>query len=141
MDNIISEYQKWKQHGESLRLQARHAMEARFREMLSEAARIAHEYQQDFGAALKPPPGVTAFRFKATAKAKGKKAPKTKAAPPAPAPAPPGKTDPKVAGIEKKLANAKKKLDAAKAAGTPTRNFEDRIYELEDDLRLATQGV
>jgi len=136
MENIISEYQKWKQQGESLRAQARQAMEARFRDLLLEAAHIAQEYQADFGAALKPPAGVTAFRFKPGAKGKPKKAAKTKASPPEAAPA---KPDPKIAGIEKKLATAKKKLEAAKTTGTPTRNLEDRIYELEDDLRLATQ--
>jgi hypothetical protein len=143
MDNIISEYQKWKQQGETLRSQARHAMESRFRELLSEAARISQEYQHDFGSVLKPPPGVTAFRYKATIKPKAKKPAKGKAAAPAaPAtpPSPPAKADPKVTGIEKKLVTAKKKLDAAKTAGAPTRNLEDRIYELEDELRLASQG-
>lgn len=144
MDNVISEYQKWKQQGETLRTQARQAMETRFRDLLNEAARIAQEYHTDFGAALKPPAGITAFRYKAVAKAKPKKTAKGKpaAAPAPPAePAPAAKPDPKVAGIEKKLVTARKKLDAAKAAGAPTRNLEDRIYELEDDLRLATQST
>ena len=50
------------------------------------------------------------------------------------------KADPKIARLQKKLAAAKKKLDDAKAAGTPTRVLEDKIYEIEDDLRLAGQG-
>ena len=65
MDSVISEYQKWKQHGESLRVQARQAMEVRFRDLLTEAMRIGQEYHADFGVALKPPPAITAFRFKA----------------------------------------------------------------------------
>ena len=144
MDNVISEYQRWKQQGESLRVQARHAMEARFRELLTEAAQIAQEFQADFGATLKPPPSITAFRYKASAKAKSKKAAKpAKAAPAAPAPAPPApaKADPKVAALEKKLAGARKKLEAAKASGAPTKNLEDKVYELEDDLRLAAEGA
>jgi hypothetical protein len=120
-------------------------METRFRDLLVEAARIAQEYQTDFGGSLKPPAGITSFRYKATVKAKvAKKGAKGKAAAPvaaAPVAAPVAKADPKVAGIEKKLVNARKKLDAAKAAGTATRNLEDRIYELEDDLRLANSGV
>jgi len=48
--------------------------------------------------------------------------------------------NPKVAGLQKKLAAAKKKLEDAKAAGTPTRVLEDKIYEIEDELRLAGQG-
>src|SRR6266702_565787 len=73
MDNVISEYQKWKQHGESLRTQAKQAMETTFRDLLLQAARIAQEYHTDFGATLKPPPSITAFRYKAGAKT-GKKA-------------------------------------------------------------------
>jgi len=143
MDNVISEYQKWKQQGEQLRAQARHAMENRFRELLSEAVRIAQEYHADFGGALKPPPPVTAFRFKAGARPKAKKAAK-KAAVPAPVAVkvqpPPPKPDPKVAALEKRLAAARKKLAAAQAAGAPAKNLEDKVYEIEDDLRLATQG-
>jgi hypothetical protein len=32
-------------------------------------------------------------------------------------------------------------LEAAQAKGASTKNLEDRIYELEDDLRLATHSV
>ena len=148
MDNVISEYQRWKQQGEALRAQARQAMETRFRELLGEAMQIAQEYHKDFGGVLKPPPPVTAFRFKAGARSKAKKAGKAKAAvrpaappPPPPKPAAPAKADPKVARLEKKLAAARQKLEGARTAGTPTKNLEDRVYEIEDDLRLATAGV
>jgi hypothetical protein len=137
MSDVISEYQRWKQQGEGLRSQAKHAMEARFKELMLEAARISEEYRADFGPGLKPPAPVTAFRYKASARPKPKKGVKAKEEPPA---APPPKPDPKVAGLQKKLATAKKKLDDAKTAGSPTRAIEDRIYELEDDLRLAVQG-
>ena len=73
MNNIISEYQKWKLQGEDLRVQAKQAMESRFRELLVEAVQIAEEYRSDFGTALKPPPGVTSFRYKASARVKPKK--------------------------------------------------------------------
>ena len=62
MADVISEYQKWKQQGDSLRTQAKHAMETRFREILTEAVSIAEEYRNDFGSALKPPTAVTSFR-------------------------------------------------------------------------------
>ncbi len=132
MDNVISEYQKWKQHGESLRAQAKQAMETSFRDLLLQAARIAQEYHADFGTTLKPPPSITAFRYKAGAKAgsKAKKVAKATAAPKI--------TDPKVVALEKRLAQARAKLEAAKAAGKPTKNLEDRIYEIEDELRLST---
>jgi hypothetical protein len=144
MSDVINEYQKWKQQGEDLRIQAKNAMESRFRELLSEAVHISEMYRADFGAALKPPPAVTAFRFKPSAKPKAKKvAAKAKPAPAAPAKAEPpaaAKPNPKVAGLQKRLATARKKLDDAKTAGTPTRVLEDKIYEIEDELRLAAQA-
>jgi hypothetical protein len=132
MDNAITEYRKWKQQGEALRTQAKQAMEARFRELLTEAARISQEYARDFGGALKPPPPVTAFRFKAG----GSKAVKKTKALPEKVAAP----DPKVAALEKRLAQTVAKLEVAKAAGKPTKNLEDRIYEIEDEIRLASAG-
>src|SRR4051794_6044599 len=145
MSDVINEYQKWKQQGEDLRVQAKNAMETRFRELLSEAVRIAELYRADFGAPLKPPPAVTAFRFKASAKPKAKKvAGKGKTPPPAATPAKPepvaAKPSAKVAGLQKRLLTARKKLDDAKSAGTPTRVLEDKIYEIEDELRLAAQA-
>lgn len=142
MSDVIADYQKWKQQGENLRGQAKHAMESRFRELLAEAVQIAEEYRADFGAALKPPAQVTAFRYKASSKPKAKKA--AKPGPAAKVEAPkveaPAKADPKVAALQKKLATAKKKLDEAKAGGAATRPLEDRVYEIEDALRLAVQG-
>jgi hypothetical protein len=84
----------------------------------------------DFGLALKPPAAVTAFRFKAHGKAKAKKAAPAKSSVEQ-------KPNPKVAGLQKRLATAKLKLEETKAAGKPTRLFEDKIYEIEDELRLA----
>jgi hypothetical protein len=142
MSDVISEYQRWKQQGADLRVQAKQAMEARFRELLSEAVRIAEEYRADFGGVLKPSSPVTSFRYKAGVahKAKKKAAPAAaaKPAPKAEAPAAPAaKANPKVAGLQKRLATAKKKLDDAKASGGVTRILEDKVYEIEDELRLA----
>ena len=139
MSDVISEYQRWKQQGESLRAQARQAIENRFRDLLTEAAHLAEEYRADFGVPLKPPPSITAFRYKTGAKTKAKKA-KPKETPPAPPPPPAAKADPKVAALQKKLDAARKKLETAKAGGAPTRALEDRVYEIEDELRLATAG-
>jgi hypothetical protein len=146
MPDIITEYQKWKQQGEDLRVQAKHAMETRFRDLLTDAVHIAEEYRTDFGAVLKPPPAVTAFRYKASARPKARKPvekvkPAAAAKPPAPKPEPPAaKPNPKVAALQKRLATAKKKLDDAKAGGATTRPYEDKVYEIEDELRLALQA-
>ncbi len=127
MSDVISEYQKWKQQGEDLRVKAKAAMEARFRELLLEAVEVAEEYKKDFGGVLKPPPAVTSFRHKAGGAKK-----KKPVTPPAPA-----KPNRKVLGLQKQLATAKSKLEAAKAAGAPTRNLDDRIYEIEDALKAS----
>ncbi len=148
MGDSITEYQKWKQQGETLRAQAKQAMEARFRDLLTEAVTIAEEYRSDFGAPLKPPPAVTAFRYKPSHKAKARK-PVKAATPAKPARAPepprveakPQKPDPKLAMLQKRLATARKKLEDAKTAGSPSRALEDRVYEIEDALRLAGQAV
>jgi hypothetical protein len=114
-------------------------MEIRFRDLLTEAVHIAEEYRADFGAVLKPPPAVTAFRHKASARPKAKPAGKVKPAAPKPEP-PAAKPNPKVAALQKRLATAKKKLDDAKAGGATTRPYEDKVYEIEDELRLALQA-
>src|ERR1035441_10370045 len=126
MPDIINEYQKWKQQGEDLRVQAKHAMESRFRDLLTEAVHLVEEYRTDFGAVLKPPPAVTAFRYKASARPKARKPaekvkPAAAAKPAAPKPEPrAAKPNPKVAALQQRLAAPKKKLhEATGAAGTP----------------------
>jgi hypothetical protein len=144
MPDVINEYQKWKAQGENLKSQAKQAMESRFRELLTEAVAIAEEYRADFGASLKPPPSVTAFRYKAPGKAKSKKPGKHHAVktPEIARVEPKGqKPDPRIAGLQKRLVTARKKLEDAKAAGTPTRALEDRVYEIEDAMRLAGQSA
>lgn len=134
MKDVISEYHRWKQQGEGLRAEAMRAMETRYRDLLTEAIQIAEEYRADFGVGLKLPAGVTQFEYKAAGAKKPKAAPTT--APPAAAP-PAAAPDPKLGPLEKRLAAAQKKLEAAKAAGAPTKNLEDKIYEIDDEIRLA----
>ncbi|HEY3838768.1 MAG TPA: hypothetical protein VGL72_19460 [Bryobacteraceae bacterium] len=139
MDNVISEYQKWKKQGEQLRLQARQAMESRFQELLAEAAQIAVEYHRDFGSVLKPAGNITAFKYKSPGKKATKKGGKAPSAS-APAPSVPVAVNPKVAGLQKQRAQVVKKLEAAKAAGKATKNLDDRLYEIDDELRLAVEA-
>lgn len=131
MDKAITDYQKWKEQGELLRTQAKHAMEGRFRDLLAEAVGIAQEYQADFGHPLKPPAPITAFRYKGATKTavKKKDKPTVVAAPKA--------VDPKILELQKRLKQTQKKFEVVKAAGKPTQNLEDKIYEIEDALRLA----
>lgn len=141
MSDVISEYQKWKQQGDDLRLKAKQAMESRFRELLAEAAQIAEEYRADFGSVLKPPSNVSVFRYKAHVRTKGKKGAKQKMAakPVSHSATGPEKANPKLAAIQKRLTTAKRKLEEAKMAGKVIRPLEDKIYEIEDELRLANQ--
>jgi hypothetical protein len=138
MDNVISEYQQWKKQGENLRMQAKQAMEARFHQLLAEAVQIAQEYHHDFGMALKPAANITSFRYKKPADRKAKKAAKPS---PSPAPEPPPTNNPKVIALQKQRAQIQKKIEAAKAAGKSTKNLDDRLYEVEDELRLAGESV
>ncbi len=135
MKDVIAEYHHWKAQGEGLRTEAMRAMESRYRELLTEAIQIAEEYRADFGVALKLPAGVAAFEFKAggTKKAKPTAPVVLTLAPPAAPPVP----NPKLGPLERRLAAARKKLDGAKTAGSPTKNLEDKIYEIEDEIRLA----
>lgn len=144
MADVISDYQKWKEQGENLKLQAKQAMESRFRDLLTEAVAIAEEYRADFGATLKPPTSVTAFRYKSSGKSKIKKTakhPAAKAPSIARSESNGNNSDPKIARLQKRLETAKKKLFDAKTAGSPTRTLEDRIYEIEDALKLAGQSA
>jgi hypothetical protein len=129
--DAISEYQKWKQQGESLRAQAKQAMEGRFRDLLVEAAQIAQEYQRDFGQSLKPPATITTFRYKPATGHKPKKGAPKNSAPQQAVP------NPKIAELRKRREQIQKKLEAAKSAGKPTKNLEDRLYEIEDEIQLA----
>ena len=157
MSDVITEYKQWKQQGEDLRVQAKQAMETRYHELLAEAVQIAKEYLADFGEPLKPPSPIIAFRYKGSAKSKAKKAAVERStanrevprpAPSAakslrevPQPAPvAAKPNTEIVGLQKRLATEKKKLDKAKASGKPTKAVEDRIYEIEDELRLAGQA-
>jgi hypothetical protein len=141
MNNIISEYQKWKQQGEDLRIKAKQAMESRFRELLVEAIQVAEEYRSDFGGSLKPPAAVTSFRYKSSGKPRPKKNQKPAAAAKGVSTPPKAiaKTNPKTAGLQKRLAATQQKLEQAKANGASTKNLEDKIYEIEDAIRLSSQ--
>jgi len=143
MNDIISQYQHWKEQGEDLRVKAKQAMESRFRELLSEAVRIAEEYRTDFGSQLKAQSPVTAFRYKVPARVKARKAAKTIQKPSrgqVPAEPAPAKPNPKIARLQRRLATAKKKTEDAKIAGKPTKALEDRVYEIEDEIRLSAQA-
>jgi len=119
----IDQYRDAKTTYEKLRNQAKKELITRHQELANELLLIQQELREDFG-------------HKVTMPTKARNGHAKKAAPPAKAElvAP---SSLKVTAIEKKLAAQKKKLADAQAANKPIKPIEDRIYELEDELRLA----
>jgi hypothetical protein len=123
MSTTIDQYREAKNSYLKLRSQAKKELIARFHEVANEMLQIQRELQEDFGEKVLLP-----------TKGKKPKPVKKLAAAPASVPAAPSA---KVLAIQKQLERQKKKLVETKEAGKPTKALEDRIYELEDELRLA----
>ena len=147
----LDQYREAKQNWLKLRNHARKELVARFHEVAAELLQIQKELLEDFGEKVSMP-------LKAK-KAIAKKAiaptvlptvavpvaakPTQVSAKPAPVPAKPvsapavAKPTPVTSALRKKLEAQNKKLMEAKLAGKPTKAIEDRIYEIEDDIRVA----
>ena len=126
MSTTLEQYREAKNSYLKLKNQAKKELIARFNELASELLQIQRELLEDFGEKIAMP-----------AKPKKPKPAKTQAAAPPPAaPEQPAAPSAKAVAIQKQIEAQKKKLTAAQAAGKPARAFEDRIYELEDALRL-----
>jgi hypothetical protein len=122
MPTTIEQYREAKNSYLKLRTQAKKELIARFHEVPNEMLQIQRELLEDFGEKVPLP-------------SKGKKPrPVKKAAAPVVPTAP---VSAKVLAIQKQLELQKKKLAGVKESGKPTKTVEDRIYELEDELRLA----
>ena len=129
MPTTLDQYREAKNNYLKLKNQAKKELIARFNELASELLHVQRELLEDFGEKIAMP-----------VKPK-KKSAKVPATAPAAEPAPvstgqPAAPSPKVLAIQKQIESQKKKLAAAQAAGKPSRPIEDRIYELEDTLRL-----
>jgi hypothetical protein len=144
MSTTIDQYRDAKSHYLRLRAEAKKDLLRRFQELANELLLIQSELAEDFGHKVPMP-------------AKGKK-PKRPAPAAAPPPAKGKATVSKIsavapkeapvfslknqdlsaeeANIMKHIDKNRKKLAEAQAAGRPTKAVEDRIYELEDELRL-----
>ncbi len=118
----IDQYRDAKTTYEKLRNQAKKELIVRYQELANELLLIQQELREDFA-------------YKVTMPAKARNGHGKKPAPPAKAE--PAASSPQITVIEKKLAVQKKKLTDARAANKPAKPIEDRIYELEDELRLA----
>jgi hypothetical protein len=127
MSTTIDQYREAKNSYLKLRNQAKKELIARFNELANELLQLQRELLEDFGEKIALPSKSSKVRPVKTPK------PATK---PEPAPAPPAAPSPKITALEKQLEKHKKKLAEVQAAGKPVKVLEDRIYELEDELRL-----
>ena len=130
MSNTIDQYREAKNNYLKLRNQAKKELIARFNELATELLQLQRELLEDFGEKIAMP----------SRNMKGKAAkpsrPAVVSAPKAEPPQPPAAPSPKIAAIEKQIEKHRKKLAETQAAGKPTKVLEDRIYELEDEVRL-----
>ena len=124
MPDTIEQYREAKATYQKLHSQAKKELVARFNQLAAELLQIQRELKEDFG-------------HKATIPTKAKNTRAARTAPPKVSEPPP--PNPKIAAVEKRLANEKKKLEQALAAGKADKPIKDRIYELEDELRLARE--
>ena len=123
----IEQYREAKNQYLKLKTQAKKELVARFNALASELLQVQRELLEDFGEKVTLP-----------AKPSAAKKPKPPAAPsvPAPAAAPSPANGARAAALTKQLDKQKKKLEELKSAGKPAKAVEDRIYELEDEIRL-----
>lgn len=120
MQNTIEQYREAKAAYQKLHNQAKKELISRFHQLSAELLLIQRELKEDFGHKIAIP-------------TKGKV---TRPAAPKPVVAAP---NPQIAILEKKVAAEKAKLEKAIAAGKPDKPIKDRIYELEDELRLSRE--
>lgn len=127
MANTIDEYREAKATFLKLRDQAKKDLLAEFHQLAAQLLEVQRELREDFGHKIAIP---TKAKHKRPKKSSGKTA----------APAPKTIDNHKIAAIEKKIAAQKKKLDETSKAGRPVQGIKDKLYELEDELRLSREG-
>ena len=130
MPNTLDEYREAKNNYLKLRNLAKKDLITRFNELANELLQIQRELLEDFGEKIaipskskKPRPTKPAGKAGDTTKPSAKEESVS--------------ASPKVIIVQKQLDQQRKKLAHVQAIGKPTKTIEDRIYELEDELRLS----
>lgn len=127
MPTTIDRYREAKETYQKLHNEAKKELLARFHELAGELLQIQKELREDF-----------AMKVPIPTKPKGGKA--KKAAAPKPSTQPePGPNAAGVARLEKRILLQKEKLENASKTGANSKVLKDRLYELEDELRLAKE--
>ena len=129
MSNTIDQYREAKNSYLRLKNQAKKELLARFHEVAAELLQLQRELLEDFGEKVSIPAKPKKPRAGKAAKAAKQEAKPT----PEVAPAQPS---PKVLELQKQLERQKKRLADAQAGGKPTKALEDKVYELEVEIRL-----
>jgi len=127
MPTTLEQYREAKNSFQKLKNQAKKELIARFNELASELLQVQRELLEDFGEKVTIP-----------AKPKKPRAPKPGASKASVPPEPPAPPSAEAVALKKQLEREKKKLAGAQSAGKPVKAIEDRIYEIEDELRLMT---
>ncbi len=126
MATTLEQYRQAKQDISKLHGAAKRELITRFNDLANELLLIQRELREEFNVKLAIPSKPKARPRKTVPKVL--KQPEKSPAMPA-----------QVASIERKLAVQKRKLEDATKSGKPEKLLKDRIYELEDELRLAKE--
>ncbi len=126
MTTTLAQYRQAKQDISKLHGAARKELIARFNDLANELLQIQRELREEFNVKLAIPSKPKPRSRKAVPDT-------TKQHEKSPA------SSTQVVSIERKLAAQKRKLEEAAKSGRPEKPLKDRIYELEDELRLARE--
>ena len=126
LSNTIEQYREAKNTYLKLQAQAKKDLLTRFHQLEDELLQVQRELREDFG-------------VRVAIRAKPKSGRGRKAVPAKREPGKPIENSPEIARIENKLALQRRKLEEAGTTGRPEKSIRDRIYELEDELRLSKE--
>jgi hypothetical protein len=132
MTTTLEQYRQAKLDISKLHGAAKKELLTRFNELANELLLVQKELREEFGVKMTIPAKPKAPRAKKASEPAAKKV-----APAAVKDTEKPQASGGIAAIEKKLAVQHRKLDEAAKAGKSDRLIKDRIYELEDELRLA----
>lgn len=131
MNEVVTNFLDTQKQLEKLKTQAKKAMQEELTNSLKSAALLFTEYKKNFGENPEVPEGIS---FKTNGDVKTEKRRRTSQNDSEPA-----SNGRKLAGLRKRAATLQNKIATDRAAGKSTRNTEDKLYEVIDELRL--EGV
>jgi hypothetical protein len=127
MSSTIEQYREAKNNYLRLKNQAKKQLLTRFNELASELLQLQRELLEDFGHKVTIPTKPKRLTPVKKAEREEKSVP-VRAGSSAPSP--------RVLELQKQLEREKTRLGKLQTAGKATKAVDDRIYELEDEIRL-----